>query len=333
MTKVGLVLGAGGIVGQAYHAGVLASLEHDFGWDPRTADTIVGTSAGSITGTLLRFGVPASELAAWAVDAPLSLDRGTARDLLDRERPEFPPLELWQWLRGWRLPPVRLLRRLARRPWALRPSVIATTMMPAGPVDLSEHAEFLHDTAGRQWPDGLRVCVVRRDDGKRVVFGTPGARPPIGDAVAASCAIPGYFSPVRINGHEYFDGGIHSPSNADVLAGAGLDLVIVVSPMSAAGGLSPVVDAPYRYSIHRRLERELRQVVRSGTEVVRFEPARTCLAAMGINMMAEDRSDRVVQAAFIETGRYAHRDRIGRRLALLPRQPAPQPLVRERFAR
>ena len=74
MSGVGLVLGAGGVVGQAYHAGVLAVLEHDYGWDPRTADVIVGTSAGSITGTLLRAGVPASELAAWAVRAPLSAE-------------------------------------------------------------------------------------------------------------------------------------------------------------------------------------------------------------------------------------------------------------------
>lgn len=27
--RVGLVLGAGGVVGQAYHSGVLAALEHD----------------------------------------------------------------------------------------------------------------------------------------------------------------------------------------------------------------------------------------------------------------------------------------------------------------
>lgn len=52
MTRVGLVLGGGGAVGQAHHAGVLAALEHDLGWDPRTADVIVGTSVGSITGTL-----------------------------------------------------------------------------------------------------------------------------------------------------------------------------------------------------------------------------------------------------------------------------------------
>ena len=58
MTRVGLVLGAGGLVGQANHAGALAALEHDLGWDPRTAEIVVGSSAGSLTGTALRLGVP-----------------------------------------------------------------------------------------------------------------------------------------------------------------------------------------------------------------------------------------------------------------------------------
>jgi hypothetical protein len=63
--KVGLVLGAGGVVGQAYQVGVLAALEGEAGWDPRQADMIVGTSAGSVTGVALRVGVPATDLAAW----------------------------------------------------------------------------------------------------------------------------------------------------------------------------------------------------------------------------------------------------------------------------
>ena len=44
MTRTGLVLGAGGVVGQAFHAGVLAALEQDVGWDPRSAEIIVGSS-------------------------------------------------------------------------------------------------------------------------------------------------------------------------------------------------------------------------------------------------------------------------------------------------
>jgi len=48
--RVGLVLGAGGTVGAAYHAGALTALQHDLGWDARDAAVVVGTSAGSIVG-------------------------------------------------------------------------------------------------------------------------------------------------------------------------------------------------------------------------------------------------------------------------------------------
>ncbi len=90
MTRIGLVLGAGGTVGQPYHAGVLAALEHDLGWDPRTAEIIVGTSAGSVTGTLLRLGVPASDLAAWAVEAPFRWRGRRCRSCWTPNVPRFP---------------------------------------------------------------------------------------------------------------------------------------------------------------------------------------------------------------------------------------------------
>src|SRR3984957_20592699 len=52
--SIGLVLGAGGVVGQAYQAGVLSALAREVGWDPREATMVVGTSAGAVTGAALR---------------------------------------------------------------------------------------------------------------------------------------------------------------------------------------------------------------------------------------------------------------------------------------
>ena len=57
MASVGLVLGAGGVVGGAYHAGALAALAETAGWDARDAEVIVGTSAGSIAAAALRAGL------------------------------------------------------------------------------------------------------------------------------------------------------------------------------------------------------------------------------------------------------------------------------------
>ena len=327
MTRVGLVLSAGGIVGQAYHAGVLAALEHDLGWDPRSADVIVGSSAGSVTGSLLRLGVPASDLAAWAVEVPLSLEGAPLLEPLEQHRElDFPPLAGTDFLRPWRLPSPTLLAHLARRPWAFRPSVAAMTMLPAGRVDIRERAGALDDLAGNAWPEGLWICVARRDSGRRVVFGRPDApaQPPLGAAVAASCAIPGYFAPIVIDDVEYFDGGVHSPTNADVLVGEELDVVVVVNSMSAAHGRARTLDFLPRWSAHRRLERELRRLRAKGTEVVRFEPGPRVLRAMGLNAMAEDRSDRVVQQAFFEAGRYAASTERSRRLGPLATRPARQ---------
>ena len=321
MARIGLVLGAGGTVGQAYQAGVLAALEHDLGWDPRSTDVVVGTSAGSVTGTLLRLGVPASDLAAWAVEAPLSVESGELHSVLNGDRPRFPPFSVDHFLRPWRLPSPQLLARLARRPWAFRPSVAAMTLLPTGRVDLIKHAPGLADAAPDSWPDGLWVCAAQRADGKRVVFGRAGSpRASLPEAVSASCAIPGYFAPVAIGGVEYFDGGVHSPTNADVLVREHLDLVIAVSPMSAAGGLAKTADGLYRYSVHRRLERELRRLSKQGTTVVRIEPATESLAAMGVNMMADDRADAVVQAAFVETGAYVASTQVLTRLAPIDRR-------------
>lgn len=322
MTRVGLVLGAGGIVGQAYHAGVLAALEHDLGWDPRSADLVVGTSAGSVTGSLLRLGVPASDLAAHAVEAPLSVD-GLAVLSLVRANPALPPMSVRHLLRPWRLPSAALVARTLRRPWAFRPTAAAMTLAPDGRIDLLAHTEPVLEQLGGAWPDGLWVCAARTRDGARVVFGRDGAPPAeLPRAVAASCGIPTYFTPVTIGGVTYFDGGVHSPTNADVLRDERLDLVVAVSPMSSAGGLSATVDAPWRRLAHRRLERELGRLRAAGTAVVSFEPGRRSLAVMGVNAMATDRSDRTVQAAFLEAGRRAGEPAVAAALGGIATRPS-----------
>src|SRR5580658_7949169 len=99
---VGLVLGAGGIVGQAYQAGVLAALQREIGWDPREANIIVGTSAGSITGAALRCGVPATDLAASIYGVPTSRRGGALLErILPHDAGPLPAPSLRSLLRPW----------------------------------------------------------------------------------------------------------------------------------------------------------------------------------------------------------------------------------------
>src|SRR5207244_1647388 len=62
----------GGVIGHAFHAGVLDGLCDATGWDPRDAEVIVGTSAGSVVGALLRAGFSPRDLAARSTGDPVS---------------------------------------------------------------------------------------------------------------------------------------------------------------------------------------------------------------------------------------------------------------------
>src|SRR5271165_2135835 len=56
--RIGLVLGAGGVLGGAWLTGALHAIARETGWDPGSAGHIVGTSAGAMVGALLACGVP-----------------------------------------------------------------------------------------------------------------------------------------------------------------------------------------------------------------------------------------------------------------------------------
>ena len=136
----------------------------------------------------------------------------------------------------------------------------------------------------------------------RAVFGRAGAPAArLADAVLASCAIPGYFRPIVIDGKEYVDGGVHSITNADVLRDEHLDTVIVISSMSASHGNAYGADGLIRRRVHRRMEHEVARLEANGVAVIRLEPGGESRHAMGLWAMAEDRGPRVIEVAYEET--------------------------------
>lgn len=329
--RIGLVLGAGGVVGGAFHAGVLSALEEATGWDPRTASIIVGTSAGSVLAAAVRSGLSTEEMLARAEGRRAMRGAGPSRRS-SSDRTGQPPgrphgsassggarrLGLEPDSGRTRADVVALMRSAARRPLSTRPLAILASLVPDGRVP----ADFIRAGLEAVLPDGwpaeeLWITAVRQSDGRRVVFGRDDY-PDLASAVTASCAIPGVFRPEVIDGTSYVDGGAHSPTNADLLARSKLDLVIVSSPMSmAGGGLRFALDQPARRWSKALLDAEAVALRRRGTSVVAFQPTRRDLEVMGLNAMDRARQAPVARQARESTLGRLDRADTRRRLAPL----------------
>lgn len=321
--RVGLVLGAGGVVGASWLIGALEALESETGWHAKDAEVIIGTSAGSVIGTLTASGIPPAYMAAHSSGrtldelAPLegmeiALDQEAIpqRETAERYRLErsLPPLGPGSW---------RMALGTLRNPLGHSPSALMAGWLPRGVVSTAPISSLVEGFVPGDWPahPGLWIVACDYRTGRRVVFGREGAPPArIGDAVAASCAIPAFYHPVCIDGRRYVDGGICSMSNVDLLCERGLDAVVVLNPTSslaAVASRSPAerLAAAMRASSGRRLGHELRKLRATGTEVLCIQPTADDLAAMGPNLMARDRRVEVMEQAVISTTRELRADR------------------------
>ncbi|MCC6849887.1 MAG: alpha/beta fold hydrolase [Deltaproteobacteria bacterium] len=330
MARIGLVLGAGGATGHAFHVGVLTALEEATGWDPRTADVIVGTSAGAIVAAMLRGGLAARDLAARALGEALSEEGRKVAAVLGRPMPP-PAREPWTWSTLLDAADVAYLKRALWRPWEARIGSLVAAALPNGRIATDHLVGGIARLFGDRWPLGrLWINAVRLGDGARVTFGRAGSPPAtIAQAVAASCAIPGYYRPVEIDGVRYVDGGVCSPTNLDLLADERLDLVLVSSPMSAGFDVfRPTADGPLRAFCRLVLRREMARVRASGTSVVPLEPSRVERELMGANALDTERRHGIIRGARVSFhARFADPNR-RRRLELLRAEEAGPQILR-----
>ncbi len=287
----GLVFGCGGSLGHAWAVCALRRLEQRTGFDPRTVDVIVGTSAGAVLAAMVGAGVGPAELHA-------RLDRTLERAQRDAAAAgdHLPPAP-----RGLPLS-VRLFAQglLGARP----PLVGLAGLLPPGRepgLAVEQPVASLETTAG--WVRHPRTWIVTIDcaTGERIAFGREGAPPAtIREAVAASCAVPGWVAPVDIGGRRYLDGGVVSPTSADLLLGEGLDEVIVISPLTSRHfawprSLAQAAERVLRSHMSRTLQREVDALEAAGVEVTRLEPTARDLALMGPNFMDRRRARAVLQ--------------------------------------
>jgi NTE family protein len=304
--RIGLVLGAGGVLGAAWMAGGLVALQERLGRPLQDLDVIVGTSAGSVLAAALRYAVPVEAIVAHQRGVGFNAVPSLAQ--IDRESGILPPLP------RMRLGSPRLLFSTARAPRRVHPWVVASAFMPQGRAQHESLTQLLHallpaDDGHAQpgaaiWPKQQTwIVCVDYDSGRRVAFGKPGS--PVAslpDAVVASCSIPGWHEPKVIGERRYVDGGVRSATSLELLANVELDDIYVLAPMASYDTdkpRNPAVRAErlFRHWVTSVLTREISKVEATGANVIALTPGPADLSAIGINLMDSRRRDRVLETS------------------------------------
>ena len=278
--------------------GALKALESELGMDARDFDEFVGTSAGSVVAALVGSGVSVDDLLTHQLEGAIDVGplAGYSWDYekdTGGDRPSLPRPGL-----GSR----ELLRRNALHLRHLPPTAVLSAILPEGRGSIEAVGALVDYVAPGSWAprDGLCAVALDYDSGSRVAFGRPGApEVPLASAVMASCAIPGWYQPVRIGEHRYIDGGAWSSTNLDLMVGQGLDEVFVLAPQVSFVRDEPKqwrtrVERQWRNRVTLRVLRELRKVHADGAEVTVLGPGEEDLEAMGGNLMDLSRRPRVI---------------------------------------
>ncbi|BAL89507.1 putative patatin-like phospholipase [Actinoplanes missouriensis 431] len=214
MTKA-LVLGGGGVTGIAWHLGLLCGLQRA-GVPLGGADTIVGTSAGSVVGTLLAAGVDLEAAVAEQLREVAPRPGGGGGG--GRGTGQF--LAALAVLADPSVPPQQARAQVG---------AMALTAPTADEATYLSRMEPLIPV--RDWPErDLRLVVVDAADGRDLVLDRASGATLL-QAVSASCAVPGLMPPVTIGDARYMDGGVRLGAGADLAAGA--DHLVVIAPMAA----------------------------------------------------------------------------------------------------
>jgi NTE family protein len=297
----GIVLGAGGVLGAAWMVGALVAVEEVLDVDVRDYDEILGISAGSTLAALIGCGVSVTDVyrhqQGGEIVGPLA---GRPWDYDDVIAGAWPPWPQPRIGAGGML--VRNVGRLRRMP----PATVLAALTPLGRGSLHRVGELVAAvTPASGWAprEGVTVVALDYDSGRRVLFGRPGApRPPLPRAVMASCAIPGWFAPQRIDGRRYVDGGAWSPTSADLMTGLGLDEVVVVAPTTGFGApparsVLARMERRWRAAVTRRCLNEAAKLQAEGTRVTILGCGPEDVATIGTNVMDVSRRLNVLETA------------------------------------
>ncbi|MGW7461487.1 patatin-like phospholipase family protein [Streptomyces sp. NPDC054797] len=266
-----LVLGGGGLTGIGWECGILYGLARE-GIDLTTADLVVGTSAGSVVGAQLTSGL-------------LSVQELYERQLGDARGEPVARIGAGVIAR------YALAMARSRSATDYRQRVGALALAAATGEESQRREVLAARLVSHAWPQRrLVVTAVDALSGDLKAFdGESGSG--LVDAVSASCAVPGVWPPVTVDGRRFIDGGVRSATNADLAAGYAR--VVIIAPVSLGSGLVP---APAAQAARLR---------EAGSKVLLITPSAAARRAIGRNVLDPARRDPAARAGLTQAAAHA----------------------------
>ncbi len=288
MTRA-LVLSGGGPVGIAWQSGLTVGLAEQ-GVQLSDADLVVGTSAGSVVGAQIALGRDLNE----QVERYRQADarRATAAGADAPSTPRAPAAQMQKLMEIM----AAALTEDADPEDSRR--LIGKFALEAETIPEERFVENFRHLDGEGWPRRYACTAVDAETGAFIVW-DGGNQAELPRAVASSCAVPGVFPPITIDGRRYIDGGMRSGTNADLAEGH--DRVLIISLMGASR-LSAAPD-PRMERYRRRMEHELAVLADAGGTIEVLAPDDEATEVLGANLMDPSRA-----LAAAETGIRQGRD-------------------------
>lgn len=316
--KLAIALAGGGPLGAFYEIGALHALSEAIeGRELTDFDVYVGVSSGSLVAAGLANGFDTTTLGRIYITDESTLFPFSPGTLLHPAFGEYAR-------RVGQIPGVLvdIARQYARDPlangWAAGLSALGR-IVPTAVFDnepLREHLQSIFNVEGhtddfRKLRARLYVVATNLNTGESVHFGGPGRNKiEISRALLASCALPGLYRAVEIDGQYYVDGALVRTMHASLALEEGCDLVICINPLVpfdssrrpsrhhanlANEGLPVVLGQTFRSLIYSRMK------VGMATYGARFPDADTLL-------LEPDRHDE--RLFFANVFRYSERQRL-----------------------
>ena len=238
--RIGLALAGGGPIGGMYELGALRAMDEAMdGLDLTRMDCYVGVSSGAFLAAGLANRMSTAEMCRIFIT-------GTSDDA--QFRPDiFLKPNLGEYLRRAATLPglyadwARRLMLNPRKSMRLSDLILRFGgLVPTGLFDSAGVESFLRDIFTRRGRSNdfrtlgadLFLVAVDLDTGEAVRFGEKGWDDvPISQAVQASSALPGLYSPVEINGRHFLDGALRRTMHASTVLDRGIDLMIGINPL------------------------------------------------------------------------------------------------------